>query len=121
MELALITDATTDWLAQPHDRTWATHLTSLESAMASARAALQDTSPDAEVVLNEHAFATTAPVGPLGPADAERIPLVLRDLHKLVGELEAARSRVARELRLHRRLAAARPQETGALYLDGRC
>ena len=116
------TDATaTTESPTPQARTWAAHLGALEAAVADARAAVQDAAPDAVVVLDERAFGTTAPVGPLQAADAERITSVLRDLHDLVDALEAARSRTARELQLHRRLAAGRPQGSGAVYVDGRC
>lgn len=105
--------------AGQHERTWATHLTSLERAVTSAHATLLRAGAD-EVLLDEGAFVVDARLGPLPQEDVERTRAVLQDLRDLVDALEVARSATARELQLHRRLAAGRPGGT-AVYVDGRC
>ncbi len=115
------TDSTLQHAPQRRHRSWDEQLTSLECAVASGRAALHDPFADVAAALGAEALDAFTPLSRLEPADAARAAALLRDLHDLVRELEAARDSVGRELRLHRSLADGRPKGTSALYLDNRC
>lgn len=96
--------------------TWDEHLSALQALVDGTSQALHR--GDDELGLASATSALARPSAQLNATDAERARALLGDLELLVDELGAARSRVGRELRLHRRLAAARQPQATASYLD---
>ena len=93
---------------------WAEHLSALEAAVARTRAELRETDGDVRF-----AAPTTRPADS-SVDDVDRARDVLDQLHGLIGELTEARNDVARELMLHRRLAAGRGGASSPAYVDQR-